>query len=147
MWGRQQRSYPFLSPTAFPIALSCLASLPVVVWHSSILVLKFFSCNVSVSNAGTLECHLCNSNWASLRIVCTDSFNCCVRRTVDPPVVRSSTYRLQRISSTSAGNRSRQSSRCSRKSPPSKKGDVAKPKRACVKCNASISLVFRSLYQ
>ena len=88
-----------------------------------------------------MECHLCNSNWAAQILSIAAS------PTVGPPVMRSSTYRLWRISSTSAGNCSRQSPRCSRKTPPSKKGDGAKPKRAHVDRNASISLVFRSLYQ
>ena len=81
--------------------------------------LSYCLANVSSSSALTLlsssssafECHLCEVNLASLKILVTPSLTSLALVIVEFPLRKSSTYRRLRISATSPGSRASQVSR------------------------------------
>ena len=72
---------------------------------------------------------------------------CSASATVFPPLIKSSTYKLFRISATSSGYVCSMFSRCRSSTPPNRNGDDDRPNRALVNRKVSTVLVVKSFSQ
>ena len=110
-------------------ALSPLPSLPVVASRTIDCPPTLFVPRLSLSF--TFECHLCNSELASLKMFLAVFFNSSALLVLDAPLMRSSTHKLFSISFTTSGYFGLRLRKCSFMTPASKKGEGPRLQLLC----------------
>ena len=102
---------------------------------------------MSDSNSGAFECHLCNRNLASSKMSIASRLSSVASSVVGAPEIKSSTYKLLRISATVLGKRGSINYKYLAMTPFNRNGDEVRPKTTRVKRSTSTSVECKSLIQ